>query len=157
MHELTGKSQLCCLISPLLHFSGFTCDVSAARKGNYNICSLFIYFLTLLRPHLRSSQKALQSLAFNICSGQMRSLTSENSAIDTDTIPALLQYQVWITNISQRGWNPSSEAMNVCNWRRHRTGPPSYFQTSCLKWTFWKDFLEYSESCTLISHIIVST
>lgn len=48
-------------------------------------------------------------MAFNIYHVQIRPLTSNDSAIDTVTIPALPQYQVYITNISQQGGNPSSQ------------------------------------------------
>lgn len=48
-------------------------------------------------------------MAFNIYHVQIRPLTSNDSAIDTVTIPALPQYQVYIANISQQGGNPSSQ------------------------------------------------
>lgn len=48
-------------------------------------------------------------MAFSIYHVQIRPLTSIDSAIDTVTIPALPQYQVYIASISQQGENTSSQ------------------------------------------------
>lgn len=48
-------------------------------------------------------------MAFSIYHVQIRPLTSIDSAIDTVTIPALPQYQVYIASTSQQGENTSSQ------------------------------------------------
>lgn len=67
-------------------------------------------------------------MAFSIYHVQIRPLTSIDSAIDTVTIPALPQYQVYIANISQQGENTSSH--------------DSCYQTQCWKILHWKLSIE---------------
>lgn len=104
-------------------------------NSNENICpppwwsattnTLFSFkFITLLLPHFKTSE----SMAFSIYHVQIRPLTSIDSAIDTVTIPALPQYQVYIANISQQGENTSSH--------------DSCYQTQCWKILHWKLSIE---------------
>lgn len=85
-----------------------------------------------------------QSLPFNLCSGQMRSLTSNDSAIDTGTIPAHLQCHAWITNMLQLGRNPSSKDTKICNQIWHRLIPhrplKCIFQTEICRFHAYSSF-----------------
>lgn len=89
----------------LLHLYDFI-----TLKALINNKNVIFFRLTSLRlPHFKTSE----SMAFSICHVQIRPLTSIDSAIDTVTIPALPQYQVYIANICQQGENKSSP--NGCN------------------------------------------
>lgn len=78
-----------------------------ALINNKNV--IFFRLISLRLPHFKASE----SMAFSIYHVQIRPLTSIDSAIDTVTIPALPQYQVYIANICQQGENKSSP--NGCN------------------------------------------
>lgn len=92
--------------------------VSLRGKSSATTKSLFpLRWVLLLIPHFKTSE----SMAFSICHAQIRPLTSNDSAIDTVTIPALPQYQDYIANISQQEGNTSSRELDDCNqkqWRR---------------------------------------
>lgn len=79
-------------------------------------CLFPLRWVLLLIPHFKTSE----SMAFSICHAQIRPLTSNDSAIDTVTIPALPQYQDYIANISRQEGNTSSRELDDCNQKQCR-------------------------------------